>query len=322
VSEPAFVHDLVLSGSLEATLAAAVPAVRDGLVADDPVVLSMPPERADAVLDLLDRPPGVIVLPPPDSVRRPGSELRTFRALADRLVDRAVRPSARLHVVNELPVSPSNWREWCRYEAAINVGLADAPIAGVCVYDEEQLPEVAVDFLRRAHPVLRSGAERSRNETFEPLEVGWATFDAPPDPLERHAPAVELVDPSLAAGRAAVRGFAGPAGLRPEDLEALVFAANEALTNALEHGRAPVRLSVWAAPGEALARIDDAGPGPRQCFPDIVQTGRRPGGIWLSGQLVDVRHERTGTGYSVRVSIRRVLGDSVPEIPRSREEER
>jgi anti-sigma regulatory factor (Ser/Thr protein kinase) len=113
---------------------------------------------------------------------------------------------------------------------------------------------------------------------------------------------VQLLDPSPAACRAAVRGFAGRhAGLVDEDLEALVFAANEAVTNARVHGRRPVRMRLWTRRTRVVVTVTDAGQGPEDCLVGLLPSPTG-GGLWLSEQLVEIAHRRHQEGYTVRLT--------------------
>ena len=66
--------------------------------------------------------------------------------------------------------------------------------------------------------------------------------DAPPDPVEQTAPAVELTDPSPAAARATVNGLTQHNGLLAAEAEGLILATSEAVANAIVHGQPPIVL--------------------------------------------------------------------------------
>ncbi|MBR9822569.1 MAG: sensor histidine kinase [Rhodobacteraceae bacterium] len=75
--------------------------------------------------------------------------------------------------------------------------------------------------------------------------------------------AVEAGDPALISGSGAVALEIGeyPVMVRGDALS-LTEAAKNLLSNALQHGRAPVRLGVSEADGRASLWVEDAGPGP------------------------------------------------------------
>jgi len=81
-----------------------------------------------------------------------------------------------------------------------------------------------------------------------------------------------LLDQRLDAGtlhvlRAAVREFAGGAGMLPGRADDVMIAVHELATNAVRHGAGTGRLRMWAAARALCFQVDDAGPpepaGPR-----------------------------------------------------------
>ena len=57
-------------------------------------------------------------------------------------------------------------------------------------------------------------------------------------------------------------GFARHQRLPMRELDNLVFATHEAVTNALLHGRPPTVLRLWAQPDRVTVTVTDTGPGP------------------------------------------------------------
>ena len=68
--------------------------------------------------------------------------------------------------------------------------------------------------------------------------------------------------PVPATARATVAGFARHSGLPAREIDSLVFATHEAVTNALLHGRPPTALRLWAQPDRVTVTVTDTGPGP------------------------------------------------------------
>lgn len=130
--------------------------------------------------------------------------------------------------------------------------------------------------------------------------------------MERTAPAVELADPSPATARATVAGFARHHRLPTGEIDKLVFATHEAVTNALMHGRPPTLLRVWAQTDRVTVTVTDTGPGLSDplvgLLPPDPLIGPGPGprlGLWLSHQLVDVAHRHDPDGYTIRLAATR-----------------
>ena len=313
------VHELVLSRCPDDTIAAVTSVLLDGRAAGNPTMLWLSPETEDAVLRTVGLSESVTLLPSDLAGRRPSTDLTSFR----RMLQGAAGAARQVRVVNEMPsFRYEDWYQWRRYEAAVNLMLTDLNVLGVCIYDERRLDPAMVEDLEATHPVVGQGVRYEANARYQdPGHFCRANFDAPQDRVEQTEPAVELLDPSPAACRAAVRGFAGRhAGLVDEDLEALVFAANEAVTNATVHGRRPVRMRLWTRRTRVVVTVTDAGQGPEDCLVGLLPSPT-VGGLWLSEQLVEIAHRRHQEGYTVRLTTA-VGGYGAPGSQRTPKEDR
>jgi len=293
-------HQLVLAASEVEIDAAVVPFALEGRAAGEPTVLSVAPRTAAAVRDRVGTWEGLTIQSGEQPERRPGVDLARFA----RLVEQAMAAGRRVRVVNEVPQALyRDWQEWRRYEAVVNVAHAGLDAWGLCVYDERRLSPDMVEDLRSTHPFLGPGLDRRPNPDYQdPRAFCEAHFDVPPDLVERTSPALDLLDPTPAVARASVRDLVdGHAGLTCDDVEALVLAAHEALTNAVTHGRPPVSLRGWMAPGRVVVTVEDTGRGPQDCFLGLLYSPDRQG-MWLSHQLVKVAHRRHAGGYTVRMT--------------------
>jgi hypothetical protein len=301
-------HQLALAASEDEIDAAVVRFVSEGRAAEEPTVLSVAPRTAAAVQDRVGTWAGLTVLSVDPAARRPGTDLAKFTKLAQELM----AAGTRVRVVNEIPQALCrNWGEWRRYEAVVNVVHAGLNLWGLCLYDERQLSPDMVEDLRRTHPFIGRGVDARANRGYqEPRAFCDAHFDAPPDPLERSRPALDLRNPSPAAARAGVRDLIdGGAALAGDDIEALVLAAHEAVTNAAAYGRPPVTLRGWVEPRRVVVTVTDMGQGPQDSFLGLIYSPDRQG-MWLSHQLVEVSHRRDARGYTVRMTA--AAGQPVP----------
>jgi anti-sigma regulatory factor (Ser/Thr protein kinase) len=140
-------------------------------------------------------------------------------------------------------------------------------------------------------------------------------MDAPPDEVEACPPAAELLDPSPSTARTAVGAFAIHSKLPPHEVENVVIATHEAVSNARRHGRPPVLLRLWVQPGRFTVTVTDTGPGPANPFLGLLPPDHPHGtglGLWISHQLVDMTHRRHRDGYTVRMTATD-SGSSVPD---------
>src|SRR3712207_4802865 len=199
-AEPtAFRHELLLHRSAEELLEFVVPFVRDGTAAEEPTLLLVRPETGQAVLDLVGPSPHVAVQP---ALTSPG------RAAAHAHAAGAVL-SGYARVLHEEPLIPrAQWHDWRRLEAALNIVLGQHRTWAVCASDRRALSDDMVDDLHATHPlVAQDGTHRVNGRYRDPrvfldARIGAATAPGGPGKL-----VLELVDPSPAAVRAAVRGF-------------------------------------------------------------------------------------------------------------------
>jgi anti-sigma regulatory factor (Ser/Thr protein kinase) len=298
-----FRHELVLHSSTVEMLEFVVPFAAEGVAAAEPTVLLVRPETAAAVPHGVSRSPHLTVLPALGQPGRAAADLRAFEAL---LVGRTP-PASRVRILNQEPAVPEmHWHEWRRLEAAVNLVLRRYDVWTVCVYDRSALGEEMVDDLLATHQIVGHAGEHRHNDRYQdPVEFISKHMDAPPDPVEESAPSAQLLDPSPPTARAAVGAFAIRSKLPPQEVENVVLATHEAVSNARRHGRPPVILRLWVQPGRLTVTVTDTGSGPTNPFLGLLPPDRPHAaglGLWISHQLVDVTHRRHRDGYTVRMT--------------------
>jgi anti-sigma regulatory factor (Ser/Thr protein kinase) len=287
------------------------PVVRAGLERGDRVFVGVKRPSLDALAGALG----------PDAARvelrdtaewspRPGDRAFSIRRMLDELP-----PGGRLLALGE-PVwtgSDAVLREWARYESAINAVFADAPLTFVCLYDRSELPDHLLDHGRCTHGELIGDDGRPCPcDAFVPPEryIPQLQDGAVPPPDEVH----EIVfDGDHRSFRLALAGLALERGVDPERVEEFVIAANEVSTNAVVHGGAPVRARAWAAGGDFVCEVSDAGAGIGDplagwMLPDGGASGGR--GLALSRRLCDAL-EIVPTGAGTKVHLHVSLGDAL-----------
>lgn len=112
----------------------------------------------------------------------------------------------------------------------------------------------------------------------------------------------------MATARKTVAHAAERTHLDREDLDGLVLAVSEAVTNAHVHGRPPVTLRTWTAPDRVVVTIGDTGPGPADPFAGLAPADSDASagglGLWITHQICDqVAHIKTGGGFTIRLTI-------------------
>ena len=303
MGRPGFRHELVLHSSTEEMLDFVVPFAEEGVAAGEPTMLHVRREIATAVLSRVERSShDLVILPVLGQPGRGASDLRATEAL---LAGHSGR--SRVRMLNQEPAVPeTNWHEWRRTEASVNLALSRHDAWLVCLYDRRMLDGEMVDDLLATHPIVGRGGEHRDNARYQdPVDFIGTHMDAPPDEIEASPPAAELLDPSPPTARAAVAAFAIHSRLPAQEVENIVLATHEAVSNARLHGRPPVILRLWVQLGRFTVTVTDTGTGPTNPFVGLLPPDHPNGaglGLWISHQLVDVTHRRHRDGYTVRIT--------------------
>ncbi|UZN02035.1 sensor histidine kinase [Cellulomonas sp. S1-8] len=303
-AEAPFQHELVLHDGTAALVDLLLPFIRDGVEGADRIVLVGEPAFVDEMLAAVPDVPGILAVPESGRGRFPARAMRRLRRLLSSLDATGVR----VRVVNQVPhMTPDEWHEWRRYEAAANRVLGPDRVWGTCAYDTGQLDDGMQEDLVASHPHVLTATGRHPSEAFTHLDDHIGRYlDLPPHPIEATAPQLSLPDPSAAAARRAIHELGVSISLPTSALDASVLAVSETVTNSLLHGRPPVRLKAWTRDGRLTVAVSDGGTGPHPLVgllpaPLGDASGR---GMWILHQMLDdVRHRIDHDGYTVRFSV-------------------
>ncbi|GLZ46404.1 anti-sigma regulatory factor [Actinomycetospora sp. NBRC 106375] len=197
---------------------------------------------------------------------------------------------------------------WSVVDASCNLALTGLPVTLVCLCAAAGASEASERFRYWNHPELFVGATASPNPRYRLPEDVLAAFPAPPAPVlgpPDHETAFDGVG-ALRAIRQVTRHRGEDAGLDDDQVDGLVLAIAELVSNSIEHGAGRGTMSWWTRPGRIVAEIHDVGhmttttPGLRR--PSIRSPRGR--GVWLARQLSDVLHLWTGDdGTHVRLEL-------------------
>lgn len=300
-----FSHDAAYYGSDEEFLALVVPFLVEGLNAGEPTFAVFIEPKNALLRDALPDASEVMFLDGEQQYERPATTLRNYRKL---LAAQMAAGARQIHVAGVPdPGVGAPWSGWARYEAALNHVFADAPACALCPYDTRITPDSVLADVARTHPrLVTGGGKRIVSANYvQPAEFLSSQNCAEPDPLEDFAPVMEMVDPATGHARRAVETVALACGLPREEVDDLVSAVHEAITNAFVHGRRPVRLRVWAGPRRVVVAVTDRGQGPSDPFAGLLPAPHPPDeglGLWLIHQLC--RHVamcRDEHGFTIRL---------------------
>ena len=299
-----YVHEIGLYGSDEEFRAIIEPFARDGLADGEPVVFAYEPHKRALLQQWLPDSPQITYITDVGPYATPAKALGSWRALVSRHLDAG---ASRVRIAGDVPHEGYGrpYAGWDRYEAAVDRALGDLPVWAPCLYDRRIAPESVVARALALHRrVLTNDGGHVENQDFH-HHGSLADFLPPPaDPLEATAPLIDVLGPGLGAARAAVK-TAGAGLLAADVAHALLLAVSETLTNAYQHGQAPVRLRLWADAGRVVVEVHDAGPGPSDPLvglfgsPSSDEAGR---GLWLTHCLdLDVALRGGDDGFTVRI---------------------
>ena len=189
-----YIHDALLYDSTDELAAAAVPFLMDGLAAGDAAVIATSTRTAVLLTEAVDADPRVHVLAGSGAYRaRTPAAIVSFR----RLAEQRSAGSRRVRVVGEVDFGRTerDWLEWQRYEAVINHALAAWPLWGLCVYDNQRLPEQVLESAIRTHPNLVTPHWRGTNPLFGDPARYLRLLPVPREPLEDTPP--RYLDPDV-----------------------------------------------------------------------------------------------------------------------------
>ncbi|GAA2597656.1 sensor histidine kinase [Actinomadura fulvescens] len=313
-----FSHRVLPYDGIDDFLAGAVPFLNEGIDAGDRVLavtgLSTEVRLREALGSGAD---GV------EFVEANGWYAHPSRTLADCLADadRLREQGRRLRVLGEPAWTgrrPLEVLEWQRIEAIVNVAFAETGAALLCPY-ARTLPPGVVAAARRTHPETLRGSRAVDNPSYVNPWTYSAMCDeeALPDP-PAWAARLDIEQPDLFWLRAWVTECARRTPLAEDDLQRLLVAVTEVVTNALRHGAPPIVLRLWTEPGELVCEVRDggrwtAGSGFGLLPPRADGPGRF--GLWAVRLLCSIVQIRTGAGGTT-VRLRLAL-PSVPAMVRA-----
>ena len=241
-----------------------------------------------------------------DSRLRPASVIKCVQRV---LAGQGSDGSPEVRILGEVPHPGVGmpWEWWARYEATVNHAFKKSSLSALCLYDLRITPDHVCNDVTQTHPYLMSadGGHVVNDSYLRPEDFLTQSRPPLPQPLETAPPLIELVDPMPLAARQAVREASSAVRLPATDVENLVIAVCEAVTNSICHGRPPVHLRVWANSDRVVVTVTDRGPGPTDPFAGLLPAATGPPaglGLWLAHQLCSlVTFDKLEDGFTVRL---------------------
>ena len=304
---PGYVHEAGFYGSDDEFRTLIVPFVEDGLAAGEPVIIGYDERKAGLLRSWLPDPSAVNFLGDKGLYASPAGAIASYSKLFDGYLTEG---ASRIRAAGDVPHpgNGSRFEGWDRYEAALNTVWDGLPVWALCLYDTTTAPASVLEVVEQTHPrIALPGGSRRRGRGYrDPSD--YRGLPVPPDPLERTAPAAELLAESAAEARHALEKAAR--GLVADEMiQDFLIGVSEAVSNALLYGQPPVTVRIWAGPGRLVVSVHDQGDGPANHLAGLVpasQRGTGPGmglGLWVMHQLdLDVALCYGDDGFTVRLS--------------------
>ena len=302
-----YLHEAICYDSDEHLLAVVVPFLLGGVAAGEPTLVALGERNAGLVRAALPVDAPVVFLAGGEVYARPAGAIRSYQQLLQRHV---AEGAEQIRIIGEVPLDSlgATWDWWANYESAINHAYDDFPLWSMCAYDTRTTPAPVLADVLRTHPrtALPDGGHRRNEQYTDPEVFLLENRAAEPDPLQRSVAPLDLTPVSPGHARQVVRD-ANQGRLSDDDLEALIVAVSEVVTNAYRYGRPPVRLRLWAGTDRIVVSVEDGGAGPKDPFAGLLPASSEFSaglGLWIAHQSCSHVHMQRGPdGFGIRLTV-------------------
>ncbi|MET9231151.1 anti-sigma factor RsbA family regulatory protein [Lentzea sp. NPDC003310] len=292
-----FTHEALFYRDEDSFLAGTARFVSDGVGRGEPVLVAVPEASIGPLRERLgllsDQ---VHFIDMTEAGRNPG------RIIPGVLMAFSASTQRRFRMIGE-PIWPGRtaleYPACVQHEALINTAFEGRQGVILCPYDATALPGHVLEDARRTHPVVTEGERRVASEWYTDPTALADIYNVPLPPPPANAEEHPFSVGTLAHMRRLVAAYAH--GLRREQVEDLVLAVNELVTNSILHASGRGVLRLWREGDAVVCEVSDSGTG----FPPSF-TGLSGFGIVMVNLLCDlVRTHTSHSGTTVRVYLGR-----------------
>jgi anti-sigma regulatory factor (Ser/Thr protein kinase) len=304
-----FRHEALLYAGDQEFLAGTAAFIRDGLSADEAILVVVSAAKIAALRDELGPDAdGVQFADMHDVGLNPARIIPAWQAFVD---DEPGTVRGRRGIGEPIwdGRNPAELVECQRHESLLNVAFEGGlGWSLLCPYDTETLDSAVIDEARASHPYVRADGRSQPSRGYRGTDASGAPFDQPlPEPSVAPLEFAFGAE-TLKAARDVVAGFATRAGLGAMLASDLVTVANELATNCLLHATGHGLLRLWQEGDRLVCEVRDDGhfddrPLVGRERPTLEQVSGR--GLWVANQLcelVQIRSYPTGTVVRVHLS--------------------
>jgi anti-sigma regulatory factor (Ser/Thr protein kinase) len=308
VQEPTLSHQLTLYDDVDGFLASTVPFLREGLEADEPILIALGPRKIELLRDELRSDagraafadiegfglnPGRIIPAWQDFIDRNALEGGGVRGLGE-----PIWPGRRAAAIDECE----------RLESLLNLAFGSVPrFSLLCAYDRGALDDDVLEAAQLSHPLFSVDGVPAVNPDWDDLAPNPFAGALPPPPLDAFELGFDR--DTLHNLRAAVGLEAAEAGLSEQRAADFFLAASELAANSVLYGGGSGTAVIWREPESLVFEVRDAGrisePMAGRVRPEPTQENGR--GLWVANQLCDLMQIRSGPA-GTRARLRMNLG--------------
>jgi anti-sigma regulatory factor (Ser/Thr protein kinase) len=300
---PGFVHEALMYRNEAEFDAAMQEFLQEAVAAGEPILFALPSAHLEHVREMVEGAMPEVRLEDAEQVGR------NPNCLLEMIEEWVTSHGGRARIVSEV-VWPGRSHaeavEALRHEALVNHALADTTATIMSPFDAERLDADILAGVEMTHPTVVEGGRRRAGTSYtDPLSARFGELwplEDPAGPVSEHELQGSLIELRRAIADDPVLG-----SLSAERRSDLVFAINEAASNAVRYGNATCMTRIWHDGDEVVTEVSsDSG------IPDVMAGRRRPAadalqgrGLWLINQLCDLVELRSSTaGTTLRMHVR------------------
>lgn len=307
MTEAAFSHEVMFYEDDASFLEAAVPFIRCGLEAEEPILVAVGKAKKTLLEGELGRDAAPVRFA--DMVELGRNPARIIPAWRD-FLGANLAPGRGVRGIGE-PIWPgrsgTELDECRRHEWLLNVAFGDGPgWSLLCPYDSGALDDDVLEEARENHPRHHWQGELEQSNSWQGLDAFSPFGGSLPTPPSG-ARAFAFGREQLGETRALAGADGRDARLTDDRAGDLAIAVGELAANSIRHGGGRGTLRSWREPDALILEIEDAGhiddPLVGRLRPTLEQQGGR--GLWMANQLCDLVQIRSGPeGTTVRLHMR------------------
>jgi anti-sigma regulatory factor (Ser/Thr protein kinase) len=296
-------HQALFHSGEDSFLAGALPFIREGLAAGEPVMIAVSPEKIDLLKGPLDGASDAVAFV---DMHELGRNPALIIPLWQDFVARSSVGDRRVRGIGE-PIWPERSEaelvECWHHESLLNVAFADGPgLSLLCPYDTHTLRPSVLRAAVLNHPLIDDHGKERESNTYAGPEATGAPFDGPLVDAPADADELRFDSPDhLEGARRFVAERLADVPVDPDRADGLVLAVDELVTNSLRHGGGKGALRAWHEGDDVVCEVADAGtisdPLVGRTRPPFDRSGGR--GLWIANHFCDLLQIRSSTAGTV-----------------------